>query len=212
MWEASTSRYPSLRDMVAGARMAESPGRWIQTDRLQRCWSQAAGDNWAMLPGAAGFVDPLHSTGIAHSIAGIARLVEVLERHWNKPELPTALQRYGQTVQREIRHVDRLVAGCYDALPSFARFVDFSLLYFVAAIRFESQCRDASDFEQLGAYLGADEPAFVALCDEALERVSDGQLSDAEFRNWIRRRIGPLQSAGLERDECRNMYHHTAAE
>jgi hypothetical protein len=50
---------------------------------MSRLWSRASGPGWAMLPTTAGFVDPLHSTGIAHGLRGVERIAELLlaDRH-----------------------------------------------------------------------------------------------------------------------------------
>ena len=40
------------------------------------------GDGWAMLPSAAGVIDPLLSTGFPLTLLGIGRLVDLLERTW----------------------------------------------------------------------------------------------------------------------------------
>ncbi|MEX2602114.1 MAG: FAD-dependent oxidoreductase, partial [Balneolaceae bacterium] len=63
-------RYPSLNQILLSAVPAPEPGQWIDSGRLQRRLSHTYGNGWAALNHTAGFVDPLHSTGIAHSLSG----------------------------------------------------------------------------------------------------------------------------------------------
>ncbi len=84
-----------------------------------------------MLPHAAGFIDPLHSSGIAHSLGSVERLAEILQRNLTSSgdRLATELQGYADTVRSEQLLIDRLVRGCYSALRqrSFRKFVAWSM-------------------------------------------------------------------------------------
>ena len=129
-WQATLRAYPSLAAQFADARVLPESGL-RSTGRLQRLSAQAAGPGWAALPHTAGFVDPLHSTGIAHTLSAIERLALLLE----PPGSPnaTALQAYSVAVRDELRFVDQLVSGCYAALPVFRLFQAWTMLYFAAA-------------------------------------------------------------------------------
>lgn len=206
-WHEVVGRYPSLRQLCSPLRVADSPGRWVRSGPLQRCWNQASGERWAMLPGAAGFVDPLHSTGIAHSMLGVARLVERIEQHWGKTTFPFVSLDYGRGVLREIDQIDQLVSSCYRGRKNFADFVDMTMLYFVATINFERRCQTAARFDALGDFLGADNAVIRQLIFEANQR-----LGQPDFREWLYHELQPLQSAGLGDPAAQNMYHHTVAE
>lgn len=136
-WARWLGRYPSLGRLLADARLTDPPGRLVRTGRLQRLAGQAAGPTWALLPHTCGFIDPLHSTGIAHSLSGVERLAEILPAHWGRPTLTAALAAYGEDLGRELRWIDRLVALCYRSLPSFRLFTASAMLYFAATIHYE---------------------------------------------------------------------------
>ena len=80
-WRTLLSRYPSLQDQFADAQIVAPEDGLRQSPRLQRLWWPICGSDWALLPSAAGFIDPLHSTGIAHSLFGVERLVETVVPH-----------------------------------------------------------------------------------------------------------------------------------
>ena len=129
--------YPSLLTLFEQATFAPPTHQLVKTGRLQHWWAQAAGPNWAMLPHTAGFVDPLHSTGIAHTLCGVEHLLDILQSHWGSPSLTHALEQYDHRIHTEIDHIDRLVSGCYRTLDQFELFTAHSMLYFVAAITYE---------------------------------------------------------------------------
>ena len=57
------------------------------------------GDKWAMLPSAAGVIDPLLSTGFPLTLLGIGRLLELLESTSEGSERETALRAYAQVTR-----------------------------------------------------------------------------------------------------------------
>ncbi len=202
-------RYPALDAMLADARLTAEPGRVIQSRRLQRCLNEGGGDGWAMLPSTVGFVDPLHSTGIGHSLFALARLVEVLEQHWSGEELPKRLSEFGQTIRAELHQIDALVAGCYRALPDFERFTNFAMLYFAAATTFEQRCGNSDCLNALGGFLLAEDSQFRALVCSALEKVDD---PNCDFASWLRTAVEPFNTVGLCDPSVQNMYRYTATD
>ncbi|MDZ4699150.1 MAG: tryptophan 7-halogenase, partial [Rhodothermales bacterium] len=98
-WAAIRDQYPSLSESFALARLADPPGVIIRTGRLQRLAGQAADAGWALLPHAAGFIDPLHSTGIAHSLLGVERLMRIVQAHWGRETFADALTGYERSVR-----------------------------------------------------------------------------------------------------------------
>ena len=136
------NRYPGLCAAFSQTTFTAPSDKPVQTQRLQRLSSEIAGEGWAMLPHTAGFIDPLHSTGIAHSLAGVEALAEILVSESDRPDRGTPrqlLQEYQSTVRDELTLVDQLVAGCYDAIAacSFKKFTAFTMCYFAAATTWE---------------------------------------------------------------------------
>src|SRR5438128_1335337 len=92
-WDRVLERLPTLREQFAGAKAQFS---FVHTPRL--CFRSGAvvGPRWALLPSAAGFVDPLLSTGFPLTLLGVARLAEILATDWNSPEVEERLIQYAQ--------------------------------------------------------------------------------------------------------------------
>jgi tetracycline 7-halogenase / FADH2 O2-dependent halogenase len=198
--EAWIDTFPSIAAQFKGATLCAPQAGWVRTGILQRRCMAAGGSGWALLPAAAGFVDPLHSTGIAHSLAGIERLGLLLEKG------ETDYSGYGKGVLTEIDHIDRLVSLCYQAAGRVEAFNTATMLYFAASIQYErARITQGADFR--GAFLGADDGDLTLVC-----RAAPAQLgrSDAAFRRWVRTAIEPWNDAGLLAPEVPNMYRHTA--
>ena len=188
------SRYPSLQGQFASASLRTPTQGWISTGRLQRRVALAGGGGWALLPHAAGFVDPLHSTGIAHSMAGIERVVGVLASG------RADFAEHGRLTLAELDHLDTLVAACYEA-PDFEAFGIATMGYFAASIRYEkARLAGAS-----GALLGADHAGIVAMARGSLAAVKR-----PDYCAWMARAIAPWNDAGLLDPDVPNMYPHTA--
>lgn len=214
-WNTLLKKYPALAEQFAEARLVQPEGGLQRTGRLQRRVERIVGENWALLPHTAGFIDPLHSTGIAHTLCGIERLMAILERHWNRDSLPDALRRYETTVQQEFDLIDKLVHGNYLALDDFDLFVSFSMLYFAAATTYEHR-RLAGRSPAGAAFLCADDPRFCQVVDAVREQLIEGvDMSDREnmatrFRDSVARAIAPFNLVGLCDPTVANMYRHTA--
>jgi FADH2 O2-dependent halogenase len=83
-WAAILRRYPSVGRQFAEARSVQP---WVRTGRVQRKAQRLAGDDWAMLAHAGYFLDPLFSSGNAHSLLTIERLARIFARHWSRPTM-----------------------------------------------------------------------------------------------------------------------------
>lgn len=200
-WRAHLGRYPSLRDLFGEADPAPLPGRLIRTGRLQRRVGRAAGRNWALLPSTAGFVDPLHSVGIAHSMSGVERLMRILEESWGRSEFTGRIEGYGRGVLRELDFIDGLVFPCYAAIDSFPLWSAATMIYFAAATTYERR-RIRDD----GLFLLADDEKLASIVREAPQRLEEG-----EFETWLVEALRPYNEVGLFRPRVKNMYEHTAA-
>ena len=75
-------RLPAVREQFAHAR-AKMP--FIHAANLPFRSDTVVGPKWALMPSAAGFVDPLLSTGFPLTLLGIQRRAEVL-KHLDAPE------------------------------------------------------------------------------------------------------------------------------
>lgn len=221
------SRYPDLRSAFATARFADNTSMPIRTERLQRLSRQIAGSNWAMLPHTAGFIDPLHSTGIAHSLAGVERLAAILltsNTDASSVSVDVKLQHYASTVRDELTLIDQLVSGCYDAIAerSFRKFAAFTMCYFAAATNWEHQRlkihRESTSAPVPGhgtnrkplcpALLCADSAAFRTAVSHLRNRLP--KETDVSFESLCRETLAPFNLVGLFEPPIPNMYGATA--
>lgn len=215
-------QFPSIASQLQEARLVDSPGRWIFSGRLQRKAVRAVGENWVLLPHAYGFIDPLHSTGIAHTLSGVERLAALLT---DDPFPPPGegLRNYQSQLQAEIHLVDELVHAAYCNTHSFDRFILATMLYFTVTVWYESLRRNG---QPTRAFLCADDPQLSEVIAEGCRLLradrppedhpvrQEGGLAseqDRQLYESIRALIGPFNRAGLLHPAAENMYRHTAA-
>lgn len=215
-WDAMLSTYPSLKQQFLDAKIVAPAAGLVATGRLQYLAERAAGEGWICLPFSAGFIDPLHSTGIAHTLSAVWRLAHLFEGQWNTPSWSSSILALGEAIRAEIRFLDRLVAGCYETMPEFAAFSAFSMVYFVAAIRFEARLSTAGLEGLEDQFLCADDSLFSGMFARVEAEVGQLQTSHfstdqvCRFVDRVREEIEPLDRAGLLDANARNMYRHTA--
>ena len=82
-WSRLMDTLPSVADQFRSAR-AVLP--FVHAPRVAFRSSRVAGPGWALLPSAAGVIDPLLSTGFPLTLLGILRLVDLLGRTSPGPE------------------------------------------------------------------------------------------------------------------------------
>ncbi|MFG0266153.1 MAG: NAD(P)/FAD-dependent oxidoreductase [Rhodopirellula sp. JB055] len=200
----SWRRYPSLQNLMEEASFCETTPRWISVDRVQRMQLPVRHRNYVMMPTAVATIDPLHSTGIAHGLIGVARLLGALLSESSRCD--TMLDRYALTVERELRQIDSLVSLCYQCLSTMARFEAVSMLYFASAIASEEFLASGGNVDS--ALWLCDNDAFCELIRETRQRVSD-HISDDELWQWLQPRLQPFQNAGLLDGNVRGRYRYT---
>ncbi len=128
-WQRVLDHVPGLKKQFDGA-VACQPFRYMPAVSFRS--STIAGKRWAMLPSAAGFVDPLLSTGFALTLMGIERLARILDRYFESDEIAEQLQGYGEQTDGELLAASRLIGALYSTMDNFPAFTAVSLLYFGA--------------------------------------------------------------------------------
>ena len=209
-WSQFLGQYPSIAEQFRDAEFIAPAGGLCRTGRLQRLTATAADNGWAMLANTAGFIDPMHSTGIAQSLCGIERLVRILDESWMRDDLPDRLGDYSVALRREFGLIDLLVEGCYAALGNFELFAAWSMLYFTGAIYYEHQRAD----DAACGFLCANDPAFVSVVRDLRKRLDCYLRTSAlasGFTREIAKAIEPWNKVGLCDPNVCNMYHYTAA-
>src|SRR6185503_6820984 len=202
-WERLIARLPSVRDQFAEAR-ATLP--FVHTPRLAFRASTAAGPNWALLPSAAGFVDPLLSTGFPLTLLGVERMANALETGWDSPKLPALLRDYSTVTLRELDTTAELIGALYLHMADFEIFAALTLLYFAAASFSETARRlgkptlargfllqereeFATGWKRLlaaarGPLTGEARGQLLREVAAAIEPINVAGLGDAKRRNW----------------------------
>ncbi|MEP6714901.1 MAG: FAD-dependent oxidoreductase [Terriglobia bacterium] len=199
-WERLMEMLPTVREQFADATVERS---FIYTPRLAFRSGVIVGKRWAMLPSAAGFVDPLLSTGFPLTLLGVTRLAAIMNENWDAELLST----YATETSEELLATARLIGTLYASMENFPLFVSLSLLYFAAA-SFSETARRLERPHLAKSFLLHDHPDFGALLPAIFERarlVRD-QGGTRKLNEEIIRLIEPFNVAGLGRPERRNWY------
>lgn len=206
-WSRLLARYPQLEAAIAKAQRLSSIGL-KRTPRLQRYVPELAGRNWALMPHTAGFIDPLHSTGIAMSLAGVDRITSALLCRDDQRQRVDLLKRYEEQTLTELRLVDLIVSGAYRAIRqgSFRKFAAYAMTYFAAVTTWER--RQVQSLEGTSALFLADDSGFretVRTLHALIETASE-----TDFERQCEQALRPYNHVGLFRPPVPNMYAATA--
>jgi len=107
-WERLLERLPTLRQQFASSRPITP---FIHAPRPSFRSSVISGRRWALLPSAAGFVDPLLSTGFPVTLLGVGRLAKILENDWDAPGFKKLLEEYGDRTRLDLDTAEQHVAA-----------------------------------------------------------------------------------------------------
>ena len=182
------------------------PGRIIHSGRIQRLVSPCAGRDWAMLPSTAGTIDPLHSTGIAHSLSGVERIASALL--CGEPSKQSQqLELYANQLGIEFRLIDRIVSRCYTTLGNFDRWKVACMGYFALATHYERY--RSMNVEATPAFLLADDSQVQGIDHEIDDHFSKTSSQSAiRLAELMERSIEPINHIGLFRPERPNLYSY----
>jgi tetracycline 7-halogenase / FADH2 O2-dependent halogenase len=213
-WERLLETLPSVREQFRAARAVHP---FVHAPRVAFRSRQVCGaaGNWALLPSAAGVIDPLLSTGFPLTLLGIARLVDLLEcTTAASAERQAALQDYAQTTQDELDITEQLVGALYANMTDPPVFKRLGLLYFAAA-SFSEAARRLGRPELAPGFLLHAHPRFGpelrACADEAVAVAASGGAGRDGLFARIDRAIEPFDIAGL-RDRTRRDWYPVLAE
>jgi tetracycline 7-halogenase / FADH2 O2-dependent halogenase len=194
-WGRLLATVPSVADQFRAAR-AVLP--FVHAPRLAFRSARVSGPSWALLPSAAGVIDPLLSTGFPLTLLGIMRLVDLLERSAAGRERDAALRAYEHVTLTELDATERLVAALYATMADPPLFKRLSLLYFAAA-SFSEAARRLGRPELAPGFLLCAHPTFgpeLAACASAAASAPQGSARRA-LEARIDRAIEPFDTAGL---------------
>jgi FADH2 O2-dependent halogenase len=209
-WQRLLERLPSVREQFAGA---SATLRFVHAGRLSFRSAAAAGTRWALLPSAAGFVDPLLSTGFPLTLLGVERLALLLKEDWQSPRLVGRLQSYERQTLAELDVTAALVQALYANMGRFDVFAAVSKLYFAAAMYAETMRRLGRP-ERANSFLLANDPVFGPALRHGIETaLSSSTTTDQQAAiEAALEAIEPFDLAGLADPLRRNWYPCSASD
>jgi tetracycline 7-halogenase / FADH2 O2-dependent halogenase len=208
-WNRLLAQFPSVGRQFT---RAEAVYPFVHAPRLAYRSPRVTGRRWALLPSAAGVIDPLLSTGFPLTLLGIARLLELLEHTTEGPEQDTALRAYAQVTHVELEVTEQLVAALYATMADVPLFKRLTLLYFAAASYSEAARRLGRPSLAPGFLLHA-HPRFgpeLRACVGLAANTPQGTARDALI-DRIDRSVEPFDTAGLL-DRTRRDWYPVLAE
>jgi len=203
-WERLLQQLPVLREQFSTAE-AVQPFRHIS--QLAFRSASVTGHNWALLPSAAGFVDPLLSTGFPLTLLGIARLAEIFEHDRGSESFSTQLSDYAAKTDAELLATSRLIGALYANMAKFPVFAALSLLYFAAASYAET-ARRLGKPHLASSFLLHDHPQFGPACARLLQHaqtIRSNREAEALIED-VFCAIEPIDVAGLGNRARHNWY------
>jgi tetracycline 7-halogenase / FADH2 O2-dependent halogenase len=203
-WHRILELFPTIKQQFTHAKTIFP---FIHQRQLSFCSEVAVGRNWAMLPSAAGFIDPLLSTGFPLTISGILRLARIIEQDWDSPKFNDALKEYESETLNELSVCENLVAALYKNMNDFHLFSRITLLYFAAASFMETAHR-LNKPEFATSFLLNKHPEYGSAlrwcCQQSCKNLSHDEK--AELIRKIEEAIEPFDVIGLAKFSRRNWY------
>ena len=209
-WERLLRALPLVGDQF---RTAQATLPFVHARRVAFRCREVVGEKWALLPSAAGVIDPLLSTGFPLTLLGIARLLDVLETSAPGVQRKAALTAYARDTQEELDVTEQLVGALYACMADPALFKRLSLLYFAAASYSETVRRLGRPQLAPGFLLNA-HPRFgteLRAC-AALAAAMPADAARTSLFDRIDRAIEPFDTAGLLDRSRRDWYPVLAAD
>jgi FADH2 O2-dependent halogenase len=202
-WQRLVDLIPALKKQFANSQ-ATRPFTYMP--RVSFRSNAVAGKRWALLPSAAGFVDPLLSTGFPLTLLGVSRLAEIIARDWETPRFAERLQDYASQTDNELLAAAELIAALYATMDRFPAFAALSMLYFAAA-SFSESARRLGKPKLAPSFLLHDDPLGVAMrrCYQRAKQTST-QQEMTDLANEVSRAIEPINIAGLNNPQRSNWY------
>jgi tetracycline 7-halogenase / FADH2 O2-dependent halogenase len=197
-WRRFLERFPAVGEQFSEATAIEP---WVYSEKLafrtERAGGMEDGAPWALLPSAAGFIDPFYSTGMTHTLLGVGRLARALESGGGNE---VRLREYEKLTFEDLDWTAEFIACHFAHFGDFERFSALTMYYFAAA-----------SYSEMARRLGVPAPRFLA-GDDPLFRAgiarcrTDRADSAEEFAVRIATDIAHKNVAGLADASKKNWY------
>ena len=201
-WQKLLNRLPSVRAQFSDAQILRP---FSIQDPLAFRTGEASGQGWIQLPTAAGFIDPLFSTGFVLSLLGLERLGRWIEGGMN----PAGLADCGRETLADLDTTADLIAATYRVMNDPEAFQSVTHLYFAAASYSETARRlDRSPLAP--GFLLRNRPRFYANAQRCF--ASAGHSPAPVLARQVAETIDEVNIAGLADPAKRNWYRAVAAD
>lgn len=192
-WDRLMGRLPTVARQFSDATPAHP---FVHARGLAFRTRPAAGPDWALLPSAAGFVDPMLSSGFTLTLLGIERLARAMESAWgDRTAFASSMERHARATSAEWLALEEFVSALYARLGDFAAFTEIARLYFCAVIWAET-ARRLGRSEAEGGFLGKDHPELGAEARSICEAARRGLDVDG-LRRRVDAVLGRFDLGGL---------------
>ena len=198
-WGRLMKKLPTVQEQFASA---EAVLPFFHAPRLPFRSAVAAGKRWVLLPHAAGFIDPIFSSGFPLTLLGLSRLAEAFQHDWDSPRMAESFLSYEHQTIAEADAAERLDGALYASFRDFPLFVALSMLYF-SAVTWTEAARRLEKPELAASFLLSADPKFApgfrAICEETIRLGKSGSPAEARTRvmQRIRELVEPFDVAGL---------------
>ena len=217
------NNYPTLKKQFSNANCVSPITGPVSRSRIQYLADAGSGLGWCALPNTVGFIDPLHSKGIAHSLSGIVRLGKLFRKRTplNDEALNVACHRLAEQFRKEVRFIDRIVSICYQSLFDFRLFRLATFWYFAAVTNFEKNrsnnvnCDTKSDLEPIlfseNTQFGDSLSKYETFLSRPDLRACNRERLVVEASELVNRLLEPFDHVNLFSPAIHNMYAQTAS-
>ncbi len=203
-WRHLIEHIPMLREQFEDAR-PEHP--FVHARQLCFQSARTVGKHFALLPSAAGFIDPLLSTGFPLALLGVIRIAALLKDRLDGGAFASGLQNYEEATSKEFIQTASLISALYANMHNFEIFRTLTLLYFAAA-SFSETVRRLGRPERAQSFLLHDDPRFGPACRELFAWATRGIAANEMdvFIRKVRKTIEPFDVAGLAKENRQHCY------
>ncbi|MGE3308545.1 MAG: NAD(P)/FAD-dependent oxidoreductase [Limisphaerales bacterium] len=198
-WNRLLDELPTVRRQFVGS---EPSTPFVHARQVGFRTGPAAGPGWALLPSAAGFVDPMLSSGFTLTLLGIERLARAIGKAWDdRARFEAALEDHAKATASELLALEQFVSALYARLGAgdFDGFTEVARLYFCVVIYSETARRLGRAGEE-GGFLAKDHGELgtlaAGICAGARAGMAAGELRQRVDSVLSRFDLGGLEDSG----------------